>query len=507
MVTISGLRLGIVTAAALGLGACGGGGGGTPDPDAGRQWYLHGIDSESDIVSINLPTGTPYRGHGVLVAVVDNGIDLEHQDLIGNIVSGNHSYLPAEYGFSNADHGTAVAGIIAASEDNGLGGRGVAPGASLVAYNALRAPATDNIADALVRGMDRVSVSNNSWGDFNSWGEPLHLKPQLETALARGTREGRGGLGVIYVFSAGNGAVIDANGVPSDNVNYSGLVNNRYTLPICAVDQRGKKASYSEVGATLLVCAPSRGSNRDYGIFTTDVTGDLGYNGARTPDDTPDKAYTAAFGGTSAAAPMVSGVVALMLEANPNLSWRDVRYVLASTARKNDPADPGWSQNGAGLHVNHSYGFGLVDAAAALEAAQRWSPLPADSSIEALDTVNAMVPDNDPAGLQRELSIADDIIVEFVDIDLDIPDHVRVGDLVVTLTSPSGTQSVLSELHNQVFGTFRYSHWRFGTLRHLGESSMGAWRLSVQDRRAGDVGTWKTWRLTLHGYRRTPAGS
>ena len=352
-----------------------------------------------------------------------------------------------------------------------------------------------------MRGIDRVGVSNNSWGDFNSWGEPLHLKPQIEASLARGTSEGRAGRGVVYVFSAGNGAVVDSNGVPSDNVNYSGLVNNRYTLPVCAVDEHGKKTIYSETGATLLVCAPSRGSERNFGVFTTDATGDLGYNTTKTPKDVSNKSYTALFGGTSAAAPMVSGVVALMLEANPAMSWRDVRYVLASTARKNDPTDSGWSSNGAGLHINHSYGFGLVDAAAALAVSLRWAGLPPSESIEGSGSVNQPIPANNLNGLESTVSIVESLTVEFVDVVFDAPDHARIGDLEVTLTSPSGTKSVLAERHNQVFGTFRYAGWRFGTLRHLGEAAAGSWRLSVQDLRAGEVGAWKSWRLVVHGHR------
>lgn len=492
-----------VAAVCLAVSACGGGDE-TPDPEVGRQWYLYGVTSDPAVVSIHLPRYTQYRGQGVLVAIVDNGVDIEHEDLTSNISWGNHSYLPTDYGFRNADHGTAVAGIIAAAADNGLGGRGVAPGAKLVTYNALRAPATENIADALVRGMDRVSVSNNSWGDFNAWGEPLHLKPQIESALARGTSEGRGGQGVVYVFSAGNGAVIDSNGTPSDNVNYSGLVNNQYTLPVCAVDEHGQKATYSETGATLLVCAPSRGAEKSYGIFTTDVTGDLGYNTSKTTDNISNRSYTALFGGTSAAAPMVSGVVALMLEANPRLTWRDVRYILASTAQKNDPDDPGWSRNGAGLHINHSFGFGLVNAEAALMASEGWINLPPSLSIGRTSTVAHIIPDDDAQGIENGIVIDDSMIVEFVDVVFDAPNHSRVGDLTVTLTSPSGTQSVLSERHNQVFGTFRYANWRFGTLRHLGETAKGTWTLSVQDRRSGEVGRWETWRLALHGYRPRP---
>lgn len=453
------------------------------------------------MVGINLPSHFAYRGRGVVVAVVDNGVDLDHEDLAANITWGNHSYLPAGYGFSSADHGTAVAGIIAAVDGNGLGGRGVAPGARIVAYNALRAPSTENIGDALIRGMDRVSVSNNSWGDFNSWGEPLHLKPAIESALSLGTSRGRNGLGVVYVFSAGNGAAVDANGIPSDNVNYSGLVNNRYTLPVCAVDSNGKKTAYSEMGASLLVCAPSRSAAGRDGIFTTDVTGAAGYNTDKSADEVADRSYTRLFGGTSAAAPMVSGVVALMLEANPNLSWRDVRYLLAATARKNDPTHPDWSQNAAGFNVNHSYGFGLVDASAAVAMAEQWGGLGPSQSTQASAEVGFVIPDDDPNGLESSVQVTDALTVEFVDVFLNAPDHGRVGDLLVTLTSPSGTSSVLSERHNQVFGLFRYRNWRFGSLRHLGETAQGRWRLSVQDRRGGEVGIWADWKLVVHGYR------
>lgn len=483
--------------ASLAINACGGG---DSDPETVKQWYLYGMENDSAVVSINLPRNGIYQGSGVLVAIVDNGLDLQHEDLVGNISWGNYSYLPEVYGFSDADHGTSVAGIIAAVSGNGVGGHGVAPAASLVVYNAMRAPATENIADALVRGLDRVSISNNSWGDFNSWGEPLQLKPQIEAALQKGTLYGRGGLGVIYVFSAGNGAAVDSSGIPSDNVNYSGLVNNKYTLPVCAVDEYGKKTVYSEMGATLLVCAPSRGSNGRFGIFTTDVTGGLGYNSDRNTDDLQNKSYTAFFGGTSAAAPMVSGVVALMLEANPGLSWRDVRYILASTARKNDSSDPGWAVNGAGFQVSHSYGFGLIDASAALKAAESWEKLPPSEDIDESKMIDVEIPDDDPAGLESTINVVQPLIVEFVDVFFDAPNHPRIGDLVVKLTSPSGTESILSELHNQVFGTFTYRNWRFGTLRHLGESAVGAWRLSVQDRRAGQTGSWKRWRVVVHGY-------
>lgn len=485
---------------ALLLSGCGGGGDGyVVDPLENEQWYLRQSTTVYNS-NINLPNDFSYKGRGVTIAIVDNGIDVEHEDLRDNVGYGNYSYLPSDYNFSEADHGTSVAGIIAAVEGNGLGGRGIAPKATIISFNAMRVPATRNIADALIRRLDFIDISNNSWGDFNGWGEPLHLKSEIENSLKTGTTTGRSGKGVVYIFSAGNGALIDSNGIPFDNVNYSGLVNNRYTLPICAVDNSGIKTSYSENGATLLICAPSKGSVKDYGIVTTDVTGDFGYNNKDKSNDYANKSYTKIFGGTSAAAPMVTGVVALMLEANPNLSWRDVRKILAESAKKNDPSNPDWIQNGAGYWVNHSYGFGLVDARAAVNLALQWENLPPAKSTSIEKLVDLPIPDNDSTGIVSSITIEENIKVEFVDIYFDAPSHTKVGDLEIVLTSPSGTRSVLSELHNQTLGVFRYNNWRFGSIRHLGESAKGEWKLSVKDKRQDNVGSFVKWKLEINGY-------
>jgi proprotein convertase subtilisin/kexin type 2 len=140
------------------------------------------------------------------------------------------------------------------------------------------------------------------------------------------------------------------------------------------MNDKGKQAWYSEPGANILVCAPSNGGKQ--GITTTDRAADLGYNtGESTPEfpDFADTNYTNTFSGTSAATPAVAGVVALMLEANPNLTRRDVQEILVRSARKNDPYDGGWVTNGAGFHFNHSYGAGLVDAQTATTMAATWT--------------------------------------------------------------------------------------------------------------------------------------
>jgi len=477
------------------------------DPLAKDQWYLDG--SEYGYVDINLKNvpkystlvdDEPYKGDGVLVAIVDNGIDIYHEDLKTNIGNGSYSYLPKDYNFTNANHGTCCAGIIAAVEGNGIGIRGIAPHAKIIGYNALKAPSISNIADAFVRNKDRVWISSNSWGDFNSWGEPFKLRSLERAALEDGVKHGREGKGIVYVFSAGNGSSSD-DVIATDNVNYSGLVNNRFTIPVGAVDEYGKKAYYSEVGATLMVVAPSKATKSAPGITTTDVTGEEGFNPKMFKDDYMDHNYTKNFSGTSASAPMVSGVVALMLDANPNLTYRDVRIILAKSAKMNDKNDSDWCYNGAGYHINHRYGFGLVDAAKAVKLALDWKNVSKEIMIKRHKIVNKEIPDNDQIGIESHIDIDENISIEFVDVFFDAPSHNRIGDLEVVLVSPSGTKSILAVRHHENFeGYFRYKNWRFGTVRNMGEGSKGCWKLIVKDLVSGKTGVLKAWELRIYGH-------
>ncbi len=472
------------------------------DPLAKDQWYLNKDSDINHSATINL-LPSAFKGRGVTISIVDDGVDLNHPDLKENLAQKHHSYLSVEGGFSAfAQHGTSVAGIIAAEEGNGIGIRGIAPKVSMMAFNVLRLASTSNLADALTREIDVVDISNNSWGDVNGWGEPLRLKSLVEKALEIGTSEGRNGKGINYVFSAGNGTDDRNNTPPIDNVNYSGLVNNRFTMPICAVDPFGKKAFYSESGATLLVCAPSKNSYAGLGVVTTDISGNDGYN----PDnqeyitDYEDVNYTRQFGGTSAAAPMVSGIIALMLEANPTLSYRDVKYILALTAQKNDENDEGWSINGAQLHVNHKYGFGLVDAKKAVVMAKEWKNLEEELSIDVNISVKKPIPDNDGTCLESTVEVNESLTVEFVDIFFNAPDHENIGDLEIRIISPSATESILAQTHQQRFGFFRYNNWRFGSIRFLGENSKGKWRLLVTDKQTGKQGSLHDWALKIYGH-------
>ena len=262
----------------------------------------------------DVTTGS-YAGDGVKVAVIDTGIEYTHPDLDANYYGG--------YDFVNQDndpmddngHGTHVAGIIAA-EDNGAGVIGVAPHAQLYGVKVLDAQGSGTYSDIVAgidwatnNGMDVISMSlGGSSGDT-----------ALESALQNAYNAG-----IVIVAASGN----DYAGTISYPARYS------TAIAVGATDSSDTRASFSNYGAELEVVAP--GVN----IYST-------YTGG---------SYKT-LSGTSMATPMVSGVVALMLSKNPNLTPDEVRNILHTTSL--DLGAAGWDQY---------YGYGRVQADAAVNA-------------------------------------------------------------------------------------------------------------------------------------------
>ena len=475
------------------------------DPLYGCQWHLENNaqyngkngrynGKAGEDINVKGVWGT-YKGEGIHIAVVDDGMYFAHEDLKDNVdESLNHNYessLSSIYN-PNVAHGTAVSGLIAARDENGLGVRGVAPRATIYGYNLLVERTDINEADAMTRNRMKTAVSSNSWGPPDSivaFDGPARV---WERAIETGVNEGYDGKGIVYVWAAGNGAR------RGDNSNYDGYVNYYAVTAVCAVNNRGIRSSYSEQGANLWVCAPSSDYDRDrQGIVTTDNE----YSNATTPG------YRDDFGGTSAAAPIVSGVVALVRQANPELSWRDVKLVLAASARRNDPGNSGWEdgavQYGAASErytFNHEYGFGVVDAQAAVDLAQDWKNVPPMKTAKSGGiAVNQNIPDNSPAGITHSIEITSDIdFIEFVDINVDF-DHHRFTDLDMRLISPSGAVSELI-VYKGGRSSVATGSWRFGSVRHLGEDPSGIWQLAVVDQAAMNRGTLYSWSLKIYGH-------
>jgi subtilisin-like proprotein convertase family protein len=214
----------------------------------------------------------------------------------------------------------------------------------------------------------------------------------------------------------------------------------------------------------LAAVAPSSGTI--YSITTTDLKGSRG---------TSSSDCTSSFGGTSAAAPLTAGVVALILEVNPNLGWRDVQGVIIRSSTKNDPTDSDWIQNGGGLWVNHKYGFGLINGYQAVTVARTWNNLGPLLSTRTQITDNSAIPEG--SSLSIPIFVNERFTVEHVEL-LFQASHRKRGDLRVELVSPEGTKSTLAEAHGDTTANY---NWTFGSLRHWGESSQGSWTLKVSD--------------------------
>ena len=458
------------------------------DPLFATQWHLQntGQTGGTSGADANI-TGAwdNYTGAGVVIGVVDDGVELAHPDLAANVANGlSFDYVsndsdPTPAANSGDYHGTAVAGVAAGVGDNSLGITGAAYEASIAGIRLLGFPQTATTeSSALTHRNQSIHIYNNSWGpaDF-----PViaALPPQVEAALSAGTSLGRGGLGSIYTWAGGNGR---ASG---DYSNYDQYASSRYVIAVGAITDDGVQSSYSESGSNLLVSAYSSSP----GIVTTDLVGADGY-------DTTD--YTNTFGGTSSATPLVSGVIALMLEANPNLSYRDVMDILARTAEHNDPTDTGWTVNGAGLRVNHKYGFGAIDAQAAVSASSTHNALgPLASRSTPLVRVNRAIPDNTPSGIVASVTTNEQLNLEHVELVLNAT-HQNRGDLAITLVSPSGTRSVMAQARTQDIGN-NYTNWVFTTTRNWGERSDGTWTVEIADLLTGTTGSLTDFQLRFYG--------
>jgi subtilisin family serine protease len=231
-----------------------------------------------------------------------------------------------------------VEGAEAVTIDNGIGVSGVAPRAGLanwIIFDRFGTPADEEqLADMFHYASNVVSVQNHSWGNVSS--SPLAISSIESAAISNAVTLGRGGRGVVIVRSAGNGRD------ESLNANDDGYASDPRAIAVAAVRYDGRVARYSNPGACVLVAAPSGDDeaqdeaclNNSPTLFTTDRQGEGGYNRSSTSDDLSNYAFgSTGFSGTSGAAPQISGVVALILAANPHLTYRDVQQVLAHSAR------------------------------------------------------------------------------------------------------------------------------------------------------------------------------
>lgn len=477
------------------------------DPLSGRQWYLDEINVA--------PVWRDFTGKGVRIGQFEPGgefavapeiFDIGHPDLKPNIdpiwlqTQRTNGTLPA----LASNHATQVAGVMVGAR-NDQGGIGIAYEAKIGGhYLANKGDDLTNLGQ-----MVNYDIANNSWGFKTDFGLTNVPEGKVDTALALAfsttlaATNGRGGLGTIVVASGGN------QRHKGGNAQGSLTNNNRHAIEVAAINAKADlsvlqaaTAPFSNPGSSLLIAAP--GSH----VLSSGVSLEA-ERGASV-----GSAYSTTQG-TSFAAPIVSGVVALMLQANPGLGYRDVQQILALSARKVDDASTQWAYNagrnwnGGGMHASHDYGFGMIDARAAVRLAESWGSRATKANERLLAASSAPVAQQVAAGQVATLSLTlpADLLVEHVEVDVHSMVG-RLGDMTLTLVSPGGTRSVLldrtgkapgsgdDDLGDSRSGAFKYG---FMSTHHRAERSAGEWKLEVRNAVAGLPLTLDRWTLRLVG--------
>uniref|UniRef100_A0A8C5MTT0 Proprotein convertase subtilisin/kexin type 5 n=1 Tax=Leptobrachium leishanense TaxID=445787 RepID=A0A8C5MTT0_9ANUR len=470
------------------------------DPKWPSMWYMHCNDNSHRCQSDMNIVGAwrrGYTGKNVVVTILDDGIERNHPDLMQNYdaqastdINGNDFDPMPRYDATNENkHGTRCAGEVAATANNSHCTVGVAFNAKIGGVRMLDGDVTDMVeAKSLSLNPQHVHIYSASWGpddDGKTVDGPASLARE---AFENGIRTGRRGFGSIFVWASGNG------GRSRDHCSCDGYTNSIYTISISSTTESGKKPWYLEECASTLATTYSSGESYDKKVITTDLR----------------QRCTDSHTGTSASAPMAAGIIALALEANPFLTWRDVQHIIVRTSRQGHLHAPDWKTNAAGHKVSHLYGFGLMDAEAMVIEAEKWTTVPAQHiCVENTDRqIKTIRPEHVVRSIYKATGCSDNtnhhvIYLEHVVVRITIT-HPRRGDLAIYLTSPSGTRSQL--LANRLFDHSMegFKNWEFMTTHCWGEKASGDWILEIYDtpsqlRNFKTPGKLKEWSLVLYG--------
>ncbi|XP_028275295.1 proprotein convertase subtilisin/kexin type 7 [Parambassis ranga] len=471
------------------------------DPQYPKQWHLHNKINIGMDINVTGVWERNITGRGVTVVVVDDGVEHTHQDIQLNyspegsydLNSNDPDPMPHPDAHSDNHHGTRCAGEIAAVPNNSFCAVGVAYGSKVAGIRVLDGPLTDSLeAIAFNKHYQVNDIYSCSWGPDDDGHTVDGPHPLGKAALQHGVIAGRRGFGSIFVVASGNG------GQYNDNCNYDGYANSIYTITIGAVDENGRMPFYAEECASMLAVTFSSGGNRLRSIVTSDWSVQRGTG------------CTEGHTGTSAAAPLAAGMVALMLQVRPCLSWRDVQHIITFTATKCDNSAD-WNMNGAGFSHSHKHGFGLLNAWRLVNAAKVWESVPFLVSYQSsvikeeasiltypkllVRTWNVSATDLKASGMKTLEHVAVTVTIT----------HPCRGNVEIVLNCPSGMTSVIGARRAIDRDAAGYQDWTFSTVRCWGERAIGEYTLSITDHKealsgqCAALGVLKQWTLTLYG--------
>uniref|UniRef100_A0A8C6K8V2 Furin (paired basic amino acid cleaving enzyme) a n=1 Tax=Nothobranchius furzeri TaxID=105023 RepID=A0A8C6K8V2_NOTFU len=433
------------------------------DPKYKDQWYLYNTNHRD--LNAKVAWGLGYTGKGVVVSILDDGIEKNHPDLMQNydpdasydVNDGDPDPQPRYTQLNDNRHGTRCAGEVAAVANNGICGVGVAYNAKIGGVRMLDGEVTDMVeAQSLSLNPQHIDIYSASWGpedDGKTVDGPAKLAKE---AFLRGVTEGRGGLGSIFVWASGNG------GREKDSCNCDGYTNSIYTLSISSTTQNGNVPWYSEACSSTLATTYSSGGLNEKQIVTTDLKSKC----------------TDTHTGTSASAPLAAGIIALALEANKNLTWRDMQHLVVRTSRPAHLLTIDWKTNGVGRKVSHSYGYGLLDASAIVSLASTWTNVGPQRKY-----VIPMLSDGLIINKTVDACTGSDSCVtslEHVQARLTLT-YNRRGNLAIHLISPAGTRSTLLHPRPHDYSSEGFNDWAFMTTHSWDENPNGVWTLVIEN--------------------------
>uniref|UniRef100_A0A8D8UDW2 Neuroendocrine convertase 2 n=1 Tax=Cacopsylla melanoneura TaxID=428564 RepID=A0A8D8UDW2_9HEMI len=477
------------------------------DPYFRYQWYLKNTGQNGGKAKLDLNVEAAWAqgvtGRNVTTAIMDDGVDYMHLDLKNNYNA------KASYDFSSNDpypyprytddwfnsHGTRCAGEVAAARDNGVCGVGVAYDSKIAGIRMLDQPYMTDLIEANSMGHEPnlIDIYSASWGPTDDGKTVDGPRNATMRAIVRGVNEGRNGLGNIYVWASGDGG-------EDDDCNCDGYAASMWTISINSAINDGQNAHYDESCSSTLASTFSNGAkDPNTGVATTDL-----YNKCTTTHS-----------GTSAAAPEAAGVFALALEANPQLTWRDIQHLTVLTSKRNSLFDAKgrfhWTMNGVGLEFNHLFGFGVLDAGAMVALAKQWKTVPARYHCEAGSVKEITeIPSSRSVLLKIKTNAC-----EGEDTQVSYVEHVQAvitlnattrGAVELFLTSPMGTRSmILSKRINDNDRRDGFTKWPFMTTHTWGEYPQGTWLLEISfNSPQPNHGFIKEWTLMIHGTRDPP---
>ncbi|XP_052566318.1 furin-like protease 2 isoform X1 [Culex pipiens pallens] len=481
-----------------------------PDPLFKEQWYLvsrNGGAKDGLDMNVGPAWQKGYTGKGVVVSILDDGIQRNHPDLQQNYdpdasydINGNDSDpMPRDNGDNK--HGTRCAGEVAAVAFNNYCGVGVAYNASIGGVRMLDGTVNDAVeAKALGLNPDHIHIYSASWGPEDDGSTVDGPGPLARRAFIFGVTSGRQGKGSIFIWASGNG------GRYTDSCNCDGYTNSIFTLSISSATQGGYKPWYLEECSSTLATTYSSGTpGHDKSVATVDMDGSL----------RPDRICTVEHTGTSASAPLAAGISALALEANPSLTWRDMQYLVVLTSRPEPlEKESGWILNGVKRKVSHKFGYGLMDAGSMVSLAEQWTSVPPQHICKSREinedrpiegsvgyTLQTHMDVNGCAGTVNEVRF-----LEHVQCKITLRFFPR-GNLRILLTSPMGTTSTLLFERPRDVTKSNFDDWPFLSVHFWGEKAEGRWTLQILNgghRRVSQPGILSKWQLIFYGTDQNP---